>query len=77
MALFVILIFQWSENIRDKTENATLFFPIGFNVILTVINVGFLINDIGRQGCNFTETYLHTYSDVKICATNSYLAIGV
>lgn len=75
--IYKVRLYQWSENRTSLTENTILYFPIGFNTILTVINVGFVIGGAGRQLVEFTPTFLSTSSDMNIAATNSYLAIGI
>ena len=57
--------------------NTTLYFPIGFNSILTLIGARIDMNQIAAQEVHLTTINLTTTSQIAATGTLAYLAIGI
>ena len=69
---------QWPANTSRLTGSKTVQFPIKFNEILTLINVGLVIVNAGEQSItSMSNNGFSTKSSQNLTGTNSYLAIGI
>lgn len=56
--------------------NKTITFGVAYTESYKLLDVGFVIENIGEQGVQCTLTGFTTTSNVRNCGTYGYLAIG-
>lgn len=62
---------------NNGTQNTSITFPLAYSKDVYLIGVGFVINGVGAQYRTLTKTGFTTSSNLKICDSLSWLAIGI